>query len=202
MNRFLIALILAGTTIVGCGDGEDGSAATSVASSITGDGGGTATTLDAVPAGGASPPAAVELPQGGAIDALDQVEALGPDCASGAIGLGVTTPEGWECRVLAKPEAGIDGFTLLTEGSDLNITVATPSPLGPPCELLGICDGAEPIELSGNFPNTAAVTFTGAVTIWGAHHSVAAEVVVTKTSALTPDESSVVASVLDSAVEL
>lgn len=118
------------------------------------------------------------------------------DCE--AAGLKATVvPEGWVCRVLDEPIAGQDGFTMFMEGNELNITITTPSPLGPPCELLQLCDTAEPIALSANFPDTTSLDVAGTVLIVGTHLSVDAELVITKLSALTPDEMELVMTVLD-----
>jgi hypothetical protein len=203
MTRLRIALLAACLLVAGCGDGGAAPTTTSdVAAPTTRAAGAAGDAVDAVDAVDASSVPTAALPQ--AAEPLDEVDETVPigDCSSEAIGLAITTPDGWECVTLAQAVAGVDGFTLLNAGSDLNITLATPSPLGPPCELLGICGDAQPVELSENFPDTASVTFAGAVTIWGTHKSGAAEVVVTKASALTPEESSLVSAVLDSAVEL
>ena len=73
--------------------------------------------------------------------------------------------------------------------------------MGPPCELMQACDEVEPIDLSDNFPDTTFLDFMdmGTTTIHGTHISVAeAELVITKASALTPDELELVKMVLDS----
>ena len=105
---------------------------------------------------------------------------------------------GWQCRVLDQPVGGQDGFTMFTEGNELNITIGTPSPFGPACELLQMCDAVEPIALSDNFPDTTLLDIAGTVTIYGTHTSVDAELVITKVSALTPDELQLIRDVLDS----
>ncbi len=87
---------------------------------------------------------------------------------------------------------------MFTEGNELNITIGTPSPFGPACELLQMCDAVEPIELSDNFPDTTLLDIAGTVTISGTHASVDAELVITKVSALTTDELQLIRDVLDS----
>jgi hypothetical protein len=81
----------------------------------------------------------------------------------------------------------MDGFTLFTEGNDLNITIGTPSPLGEPCELLQACGSVTPIELSANFPDTMFLDVFGTARVYGTHAS-GAELAITKSSALTDDE--------------
>jgi hypothetical protein len=130
-----------------------------------------------------------------ALDDLDDIVSIG-ECE--AAGLRATAPENWVCRVLDQPVGGQDGFTMFTEGNELNITIGTPSPFGPACELLQMCDAVEPIALSDNFPDTTLLDVAGTVTISGTHASVDAELVITKASALTPDELQLIMDVLDS----
>ncbi len=127
-------------------------------------------------------------------DEVDDIVSLG-DCV--AVGLMATAPEGWMCRVLDNPLPGFDGFTMFTEGNDLNITVGSPSPLGAPCEALLACDEVAPISLSDNFPDTMLLEFAGTILIYGTH-ATGAELVITKSTALTPEETQLVMGVLDS----
>lgn len=136
-----------------------------------------------------------------ALDDIDDVVSIG-DCRSDTVGLAITAPDGWQCRVLDQPVGGLDGFTLFTEGNQLNITIGTPTPFGSPCEALQACDSATPIALSGEFPDTMSISLGGAIIIWGTHKSVEAELVVTNTSALTDEQVSFVTMVLDSTVEI
>ncbi len=133
-----------------------------------------------------------------ALDDIDDVVSIG-DCRSDVVGLAVTAPEGWRCRVLDQPGA-LDGFTVFTDGNQLNITIGTPSPLGPPCEILGACDQAEAIALSDQYPDTHLFSLAGTVTIWGNHATADAELVITKPSALTDDDVDLIRAVLDSTV--
>ncbi|MEM9892118.1 MAG: hypothetical protein AAF962_14735 [Actinomycetota bacterium] len=134
-----------------------------------------------------------------ALDDIDDVVSIG-DCRSDVVGLAVTAPDGWQCRVLDQPAAGQDGFTLFTEGNQLNITIGTASPYGTPCELLNMCDQALDEPFSANFPDTRMIEVAGTVTIWGTHASEDAELIITKPSALTTDEIALISRVLDSAV--
>lgn len=136
-----------------------------------------------------------------ALDDIDDVVSIG-DCRSDTVGLAITAPDGWQCRVLDQPVGGLDGFTLFTDGNQLNITIGTPSPFGSPCEALQACDSATPIALGGEFPDTMSISLAGAVLIWGTHKSVEAELVVTNTSALTDEQVSFITMVLDSTVEI
>lgn len=128
------------------------------------------------------------------VDPIDDVVSLG-DCV--AVGLMAVPPDGWMCRVLDNPTPTTDGFTMFTEGNDLNITVGTPSPLGAPCAALQACDDAVPIELSDNFPDTMLLSFAGTTLIYGTHAS-GAELVITKATGLTDAETMLVMDVLDS----
>lgn len=127
-------------------------------------------------------------------DAVDDIVSVG-DCV--AFGLMATPPPDYKCRVLDNPTATMDGFTLFTEG---NITIGTPSPLGEPCELLQACDDAVPIELSDNFPDTMLLNLFGTVMIYGNHAS-GAELVITKASALTDEDTQLIMDFLDSVTE-
>lgn len=133
-----------------------------------------------------------------ALDDIDDVVSIG-DCRSDVIGLAITAPEGWQCRVLDQPAAGQDGFTLFTEGNQLNITIGTASPYGTPCELLNLCDQALDELFSANFPDTQMIEVAGTVTIWGSHATKDAELIITKPSPLTDDEVALITQVLDSA---
>jgi hypothetical protein len=132
------------------------------------------------------------------VDELDMIDdriSIG-ECE--AAGLRATAPEGWVCRVFDEPIGGMDGFTMFTQDTDLEISIATPMPFGTPCELLQACDTTEPIAVGGAFPDTTLMNFMGSITIHGAHVSVDAELVVTKATALTPDELDLVKAVVDS----
>jgi hypothetical protein len=129
------------------------------------------------------------------LDMIDDFISIG-ECE--AVGLRATAPEGWVCRVFDEPVAGMDGFTMFTQGTDLTISIATPTPLGAPCELLQVCDETEPIALSDDFPDTMLLDFMGAITIHGTHVSVDAELIIAKASALTPDELELVKTVVQS----
>ncbi len=135
-----------------------------------------------------------------ALDAIDDVVSIG-ECQSETLGIGFDAPDGWKCRVLDQAIGGLDGFTLFTEGNQLNITVGTPSPIQP-CEVLQLCDSAEAINLSDQFPDTKMIEIAGTVMIWGRHASVDAEVVITNLTALTDDEVAMIRTVLDSTMEL
>lgn len=135
-----------------------------------------------------------------AIDAIDDVVSLG-ECQSEVIGLAITPPDGYVCRVLDVAIGGMDGFTLFTEGNELNVTIGTPSPIAP-CEVLQACDSAEAIALSDEWPDTEIFEFAGTVTIWGSHATKDAEVIITKLSELTDDEFDLIMTVLDSTVEI
>lgn len=134
-----------------------------------------------------------------ALDEIDDIVSIGA-CESSTVGLAFTAPDGWQCRVLDQATAGLDGFTLFAEGNQLNITLGTPSPFGPPCELLNMCEQATPQVFSANFPDTAAIDIGGTVTIWGNHASSEAELVITKPSALTDEDIALISAVLDSTV--
>ncbi|MBT8165702.1 MAG: hypothetical protein KJO97_09145 [Acidimicrobiia bacterium] len=132
------------------------------------------------------------------LDMIDDMISIG-ECE--AVGLRATAPENWVCRVFDEPVGGMDGFTMFTDSAttDLTISIATPTPIGAPCELMQACDEVEPIALSDKFPDTTLLDFMGAITIHGTHVSVDdAELVITKMSALTTDELELVQTVLDS----
>ena len=76
---------------------------------------------------------------------IDDLVSIG-ECE--AAGLRATAPEGWVCRVLDEPVGGLDGFTMFTQDTDLTISIATPTPLGAPCEVMQACDEAEPIAFT------------------------------------------------------
>ena len=135
-----------------------------------------------------------------ALDDIDDIVSIG-DCASEVLGLAFTAPEGWRCRVLDVSLGGVDGFTLFTEGNELNITVGTPSPIQA-CEVLQACDTAEPVDLGAQWPGGQRFDFAGTTTIWASHATVDAEVVVTKVTALSDDELAFVRSVLDTTTEV
>ncbi len=138
-----------------------------------------------------------------ALDDIDDIVSIG-DCESEAVGLAMSfVPNEWQCRVLDAPIGDLDGFTLFKPGNPggLEITIGTPSPFGPPCELLQACDGTEPIDLSSNF-DTTVFELGGVPFISGTHKTVEAEVVVTTTSPLSDSEREFVTSVLDGVVEL
>lgn len=65
-----------------------------------------------------------------------------------------------------------------------------------------MCDDADPISLSDDFPDTMNLSIGGAVMIWGTHKSVEAELVITNTSALTDEQVGFISDVLDSTTEL
>ena len=135
-----------------------------------------------------------------ALDAIDDVVSIG-DCQSEVVGLAVTAPDGWVCRVLDVAIGGMDGFTLFTEGNELNITIGTPSPISA-CQVLNACDSAEEIALSDQWPGTQLFEIAGTVTIWGRHATADAEVVITKLSAVTDEEYDLIRTVLDSTTEV
>ena len=123
------------------------------------------------------------------------------DCQSEVIGLAITPPADYVCRVLDVSIGGIDGFTLFTEGNELNLTIGTPSPIAP-CEVLQACGSAENIALSDQWPDTQIFELAGTVTIWGSHATADAEVIITKLSELTDEELDLIMTVLDSTVEI
>lgn len=135
-----------------------------------------------------------------AIDDIDDIVSIG-DCGSEVVGLAITAPDGWVCRVLDVALGGMDGFTLFTEGNELNITIGTPSPLAA-CEVLQACDTAEDITLSGQWPDTQRFEIAGTVTIWGRHATVEAEVIITKLTEITDEEYDLIRTVLDSTMEV
>ena len=55
------------------------------------------------------------------LDMIDDFVSIG-ECE--AVGLRATAPEGWVCRVFDEPVAGMDGFTMFTQGTDLTISAA------------------------------------------------------------------------------
>ena len=195
----------------GDGSSDDG-AGTDASGGSSDDGGENATGDDATDEGPDTEDAAEilgdpdldleELPEEAAelLDEIDDIVLIG-DCQSDVIGLGFTAPDGWQCRVLDVSLGGIDGFTLFTEGNELNITVGTPSPIQA-CEVLQACDTAVPIDLGAQWPNAQQFELAGTVTIWASHASADAEVVITKLSALTTEELDFVRSVLDSTMEV
>jgi hypothetical protein len=156
---------------------------------------------DSAPSSATSAPPASE-PARATSDGPADIEPAGARCASEGIGLAVAVPDGWTCRILSPAGAGRDGLVLIGPGAGPRVVVATPSPLDPPGSLLGIGERAEPVRLGELFPDLAAVAFAGGVTVWGRHHSVDAEVVVTTSAPLTPADSALLASVLDSTAEL
>lgn len=129
------------------------------------------------------------------IDDIDDVVSIG-ECASELLGIGFEAPEDWMCRVLDQAVGGLDGFTLFTEGNELNLTVGTPSPIEP-CEALQQCADAVPIALSDEWPGTMLLDVFGTVLIWGRHPVVDAELIITKFSELTDEEVAFISSVLD-----
>ena len=129
------------------------------------------------------------------LDSIDDRISIG-ECD--AAGLRATAPDGWVCRVFDEPIGNLDGFTMFTQDTDLTISISTPTPLGTPCELMQACDEVEPIALGNNFPDTTLLDFMGTITIHGTHTSVDADLVVSKASALTPDELELVKTVVDS----
>ncbi|MEM9465072.1 MAG: hypothetical protein AAGA90_06850 [Actinomycetota bacterium] len=136
----------------------------------------------------------------GLLDEIDDLVSIG-DCRSEVLGIGFTAPDGWQCRVLDVSLGGIDGFTLFTDGNELNITVGTPSPIQA-CEVLQACDAAVAIDLGPQWPGGQQFELAGTTTIWASHASVPAEVVITKLSALTDDELDFVRAVLDTTTEV
>lgn len=135
------------------------------------------------------------------LDEIDDIVSIG-ECSSEAVGLAITAPDGWQCRVLDQPVGDLDGFTLFTEGNQLNITIGTPSPLGSPCEALSLCEEEAPIALSDQYPDTTILMFVGTVLIQGTHKTVDAEMVITNPTELTEEEVTFIKMVLDSTVEL
>ncbi|MGH1490435.1 MAG: hypothetical protein ACRBK7_13785 [Acidimicrobiales bacterium] len=138
-----------------------------------------------------------------ALDEIDDLVSIG-DCQSQVVGLAVgDVPDGWVCRVLDAPVAGLDGFTLFKSGNPggLEITVGTPSPFGRPCEMLQACDGVEAIDLGANF-DTEIFEMAGVPFIFGTHKTIEAEVSVTSASALSDDDIEFITMVLDGLVEL
>ncbi|MEM8923399.1 MAG: hypothetical protein AAGD35_07830 [Actinomycetota bacterium] len=149
-----------------------------------------------------------EPPQSAFLDDTTASDSVAPDpgpladdqCRSDIIRLAVVVPEGWECRALTAADGGGEGLTLVSVGSELNIVIGTPSPFGPPCEVLGVCDQAVSEVYSANFPNTTRITIGGSVTVWGQHATAGAEVVATKPGELTPEDTALISAVLDSVV--
>ncbi len=136
-----------------------------------------------------------------ALDEIDDVVSIG-ECASEVVGLAVTAPDEYQCRVLDQAIGGLDGFTVFKNGYQLEITIGTPSPLGGPCDIPGLCDEAEPIDLSSNFPDTQIAVVAGVPVLWGNHATVDAELVITHLQPLSDDDLAVIRAVLDSAVEI
>ena len=134
------------------------------------------------------------------IDEIDDIVSIG-DCQSDVLGIGFTAPDLWQCRVLDVSLGGIDGFTLFTEGNELNITVGTPSPIQV-CEVLQACDSAEPVDLGAQWPGGQQFEIAGTTTIWARHATVDAEVVITKLSEITAEEYEFIRSVLDTTTEV
>lgn len=219
MKRWLVILVVLSMVAAACGGGDEGSSGS--ATTVVVDGGGTGDGDSDGDQGGngngadqdddgqdppdddaaeilGNPDLDVDELPGGVADALDDIDDIVSIGECEAAGLRATAPVGWQCRVLDQPVGGQDGFTMFTEGNELNITIGTPSPFGPACELLQMCDAVEPIALSDNFPDTTLLSIAGTVTISGTHMSVDAELVITKVSALTPDEIQLIRDVLDS----
>lgn len=134
-----------------------------------------------------------------ALDGIDDIVSIG-DCISETAGLAMSVvPDGWQCRVLDQAIGGLDGFTLFEpDGGDLEITVGTPTPLGPPCQVLQMCEDAEPIDLGAN--TTMSVIDFGVPIIYGTHDTVEAEIAVTTTSELSPEQIALVTEVLEGLV--
>jgi len=187
------------------GSGDSGSSSGSDGSGDSGDGGDASDPGDAGPdnddaaeiLGQDSIPDEVEE----MMDDIDDVVSIG-ECRSDLVGLAMPSPDGWRCRVLDQAAGGLDGFTLFTDGNELNITIGTPSGLPSPCEMLQACDDAVPIQLSDNFPDTMSFELVGTITIWGTHKNSDAELVITTFSALTDEELDFITMVLDSVVEI
>ena len=179
----------------GGGDASDGDGAAGDGASDGGDGPDTSDAAAIV--GQTTLPEAVEE----LLDDIDDVVSIG-ECQSELVGLGMPAPDNWMCRVLDQAQGGLDGFTLFTTGNELNITIGTPSPLGPPCEILQACDEAEAIALSDNFPDTMQYSIAGTVTIWGTYKNSDAELVITSLTALDAEDVAFVSTVLDSVVEI
>ena len=135
------------------------------------------------------------------LDDIDDVVSIG-DCQSDVVGLAMEAPDGWVRRVLDNSIGGLDGFTLFTDGNQLNITIGTPSDLPSPCEVLLACDDATPVSLSDNFPDTMQVELVGTVTIWGTYKDSDAELVITSLEPLTPEDVQFISDVLDSVMPL
>ena len=138
-----------------------------------------------------------DLPEDAAAAAQEVAEGVSIGACE-AVGLRATAPEGWKCRVIDDPTALLDGFTMFAVDNDLEITISAPMPVGSPCELMGMCDEAQPIVLSDNFPDTILLDVFGMASIEGTHVDGEAVVYVSKPTALTEEEVEFVATVLDS----
>lgn len=137
-----------------------------------------------------------------ALDAIDDIVSIG-DCESDTVGLAMTAvPDGWQCRVMDQAIGGLDGFTLFMPGepAGIEITLSTPSPFGPPCEILGGCDQAVGIDLGPNF-DIEVVDF-GVPIVYGTHKTVDAEVAIVTFQALTTEDIAFITTVLSGVVEI
>lgn len=138
-----------------------------------------------------------------ALDGIDDVVSIG-DCRSELVGLEMTyIPDGWQCRVLDAPVGGLDGFSLFKpeNAGGIEITIGTPSPIGPVCEVMQTCDQTQPLDLGANF-NVEFFEFGGIPFVFGTHVSVEAELAVTSASALSEDDLAFITMVLDGVVEI
>lgn len=138
-----------------------------------------------------------------ALDDIDDIVSIG-DCESELVGLAMTViPDDWLCRVLDAPVGGMDGFTLFDPAnpSGLQITIGSPSPLGPPCEALQLCDEQRAIDLGATF-NMMVVEVAGVQFVYGNHESVEAEAVIVTATALSDEDLELVTEVLNGVVEI
>jgi hypothetical protein len=136
------------------------------------------------------------LPDGIAemIDEIDDIVSLG-DCVVSTVGIGIVAPEGWMCRVLDDPRPGFDGFSMFTEGTDLVISVSTPSPVGT-CDIEGICSNVTPVDIPG-FSDAVSYDIAGvAGGISGSHDIYAVDLLVDRGRVLTADDIAFVAELM------
>ena len=137
-----------------------------------------------------------------ALDDIDDIVSIG-DCRSETVGLEMSfVPDGWKCRVLDQPVGGLDGFTLFMDNNPggIEITIGTPSPLGPPCEVFGDCDTVEELDLGNTFD--VFVLDVGVPLIYGTHKTVEAELSVVTFSALSDADIAFITEVLNGVVVL
>ncbi len=125
------------------------------------------------------------------------------ECRSDFIGLEMTVvPSGWQCRLLDDPVTGLVGFTLFMEDNadGVEITIATPSPFGRPCDALVACDDVVELDVGTTFD--VEVVEIGVPIIYGTHRTVDADLTVLVVNRLTHDDIAFITMILNGVEEI